>query len=555
MVRLLLIPAVLLALLSGVMYWSKAPAEEKADFTYINLGEVRTADPNHMSYNVDIRIGYALWEGLYALDPVTLNAIPGSAYPIEISDDKIVYTFHIRPEAKWSNGDDLVARDFIFGWKRMLETPGDYSYLLFYIKGAQEYSQTYDKDFKHADFSTVGIEQLTPKTLRVTLKQYVGPFPDICAMPAFFPQHEKSMAKFLDQAVLRETGGKLRYYDETFTRPPNLVTNGPYVLTNWEFKQRMRMTANPFYWDRAHVKSKIIDQVSANDLQWAYARYLDGGADWIPEFTGDIGKELFAQKLPQLHVFTGFGTYFFSFNCQPNLNDGRPNPLADVRVRQAFSRAVDKQVIVNTITRMGEIPCTTFVPVGAFTGYHSPAGLSRDIPAARKLLAEAGYPDGKGFPEIAIMFNTEFPAHASIAENISRQWLENLGVRVKLEGLELSHFSQRQLSKEYEICRSGWFGDYNDLSTFTDTYKPDSENNFSGWKDQQYVDLCNKADVERDPKLRLKYFEAAETRLLDQAPILPMYTYTNQYLIRDNVRGIPLNPRSMLVLKSVEVKR
>lgn len=555
MLRLLLIPVVLLALLSAAMFWSKPPAEEKADFTYINLGEIRTVDPNHMSYNVDIRIGYALWEGLYAVDPVTLNAIPGSAYPIDISPDKTVYTFHIRPEAKWSNGDDLVAQDFIFAWRRMLESPGEYSSLLFYIRGAQEYSQAYEKDFKHADFSTVGIESLDPKTLRVTLKQYVAPFPDICAMPAFFPLHEKSMEKFLDQRVLKETDGKLHFYDEAFTQPPNLVTNGPYVLTRWEFKKRMRMTANPYYWDRTHVKSTIVDQVSANDLQWAYAKYLDGGADFVPEFTGDIASELFARHLRDLHVFTGFGTYYYSFNCQPKLNDGRDNPFADVRVRQAFARSINRRVIVDTITRMGEIPCTTFVPVGAFTNYHSPPGLSYDVAAARKLLAEANYPDGKGFPAVTVLVNTEFPVHSSIAENVSRQWLENLGVHVKLEGVELSQFSARQVSREFEICRSGWFGDYNDLSTFTDVFKPDSENNFSGWKDETYVDLCNKADIERDPTLRLHYFEQAESRLLDQAALLPLYTYTNQYLIRDNVRGVPFNPRAMLVLKSVEVNR
>src|SRR5687768_9739723 len=181
---LMLIPVVLLLPLAGIVLFPGGRRERRADFTFINRGETKTLDLNRISWAQDIRTAYILWEGLYTIDPLnTLGAVPGCAEPIELSDDKTVYTFHIRPEAKWTNGDDLTANDFVFSWRRNLEEPGDYTYLLFYIKGAEPYSEAYAKDPRGADFKTVGIEALDPKTLRVTLKHPVPYFPDITAFP------------------------------------------------------------------------------------------------------------------------------------------------------------------------------------------------------------------------------------------------------------------------------------------------------------------------------------------------------------------------------------
>ncbi len=552
MLRLLLIPVAMLALLAGVMVWSGGATEKKADFSFINRGEITTLDPNRMSWMQDIRIGYGLWEGLYAPDPVTLDAIPGCAFPIDISADRTVYTFHIRPQAKWSNGDDLVANDFVFSWRRNLQEPGEYTYLLYYIRGAKEYQDAFAKDFHSADFSTVGIKALDAKTLQVTLIHPVAPFPDICTMPVCYPLNERSMEKFLDKETFEKTAHRVRQYDKEFTRPPYLVTNGAYRLAEWEFKRKMRLEANPHYWDLEHVRSKIIDQISADDIDWGYAMYDSGGVNWIAEFSGNTAAELFAKHSTQEHVFPAFGTYFYSFNCQPKLSDGRPNPFVDTRVRQAFNMVVDKKVIVDTITRLGEIPSSTYVPVGAFKDYHSPPGLPYDIAKAQQLMADAGYPGGRGFPNITLLFNNE-AMHGPIAENVRRQWLEKLGVDVKLEGIEIKMFRERLHNKDYAVARASWFGDYNDPSTFSDKYKSDSENNDSGWINPAYDELCKKADVEPDREKRLHYFEQAENILLNEAPILPMYTYVVCYLYRDNVKGIPLNPREMLNFKSVEV--
>ncbi|HXE52098.1 MAG TPA: ABC transporter substrate-binding protein, partial [Tepidisphaeraceae bacterium] len=268
MLRLLTIPVALLALLAGAMVWSSKGQGPPADFTFTQRGDNKTLDLGVMSWMQDMRIAYALWEGLYTPDPVTLLPIPGSADRIETNADKTVYTFHIRDNARWSNGEPLRAADFQFGWRRMLEQPAEYTYLHEYIKGAKDYEDAYarwkqdiaaGRKTPKPDYGMVGVEVLGEKTLRVTLAHPVPFFTSLCAFPCFFPQYEPCMRAF---AQWNDPDPKKRMYvasyDEAFTRPPNLVTNGPYRLADWSFKRRLRMIANDYYWDRAHVRSRIV---------------------------------------------------------------------------------------------------------------------------------------------------------------------------------------------------------------------------------------------------------------------------------------------------------
>src|SRR3954469_426211 len=349
---LMLIPVALLLLLAGVVLFPGGKRAGRADFTFINRGETKTLDLNRISWAQDIRTAYALWEGLYTIDPLhTLGTIPGCADPIDLSPDQTVYTFHIRPNAKWTNGDDLTAPDFVFSWRRMLEEPGDYTYLFFYIKGAEAYSNAYAKDPKSADFKTVGVEALDPKTLRVTLTNPVPYFPDSTAVPPAFPLQEKSMKKF------REAGAAGRVsYRQDFTRPPDLVTNGPFRLESWAFKQRLRFVKSDYYWDGEHVRSNTIDMVSCEEPMAQFLMFYNGSVDWVADITTgpEVAADLFLKKRTDLLTTgKGFGTYFYSINCLPKLPDGRPNPFADKRVRQALSMALDKRPIVENVTRLG----------------------------------------------------------------------------------------------------------------------------------------------------------------------------------------------------------
>ena len=545
MLRVTLILLVLVMLLLGAFTWSSTARQSRADFTFINRGEIGTLDPNRMSWVQDIRVGYALWEGLYSLDPQTLQAIPGVAEQIDINPEKTVYTFHLRPEARWSNGDVVTARDFVFAWRRMLEQPGDYTYLFHAIHGARAYQEGFAAykrgDSPEPDFATVGIEILGDRLLRVTLANPVTYFPDLCAFVPFWPLHQASMK---EAEVLKVS----------FTLPPHLVTNGPYRLASWTFREKLRLERNAYYWDAANVKSKSIDVLIGPDPMWAFLKYQSGAADWLTDATGSIGAELYQQKNPDLHVVSGFGTYMYKLNCLPTLPSGEVNPLADSRVRLALSLSIQRQGIVDMITRLGEPVAATFIPPGVFPGYRSPKGVGYDLDKARRLLADAGYPGGRGFPQVTIMFNSEFH-HGDVAQYIRRQWVEGLGINVSLEPLEIKTFREKLHRTAFSIARASWSGDYNDVSTFLDCYRTGSENNDTGWGDARYDRLLDAAAQEPDQDRRLRLFEQAETLLMEQQPIIPLYHYVNASMYRPNVKGLYPNPRSTVIFKPIEVTR
>jgi oligopeptide transport system substrate-binding protein len=555
MIRLLTIPVILAGLAAAALYWSNdASGQQRADFAFINRGDNKCLDPNGMSWMQDIRIAYALWEGLYTLDPKTLAPVLGCADSATTDPTHTIWTIHIRPEAKWCNGDPVTAGDFLFAWRRFLETPAEYTYLHDYIRGAKKYADDFadylaakDAGVKESppDFGAVGEKALDDHTLIVTLTDPVPFFPSLLAFPAFFPMHESSMRPVL------ETDGL--HYDLNFTRPPNLVTNGPYRLAQWSFKRRLRMVASDYYWNRAAVKSRVIDQIYADDPLAAYRIYDRGDADWI----SDVDPNLAARMLSDggradLHVFPAFGTYFYSLNCLPTLPGGQKNPLTDVRVRQALAMAIDRDPIIRNVGRLGQPPSFTYVPPNVFEGYTSPPGLPYDVSAAQKLLADAGYPNGRGFPPISILYNTE-GFHADIAQIVRRQWLTNLGIDMTLEGVEVKVFGADLHTQQYDIARAGWYGDYHDPTTFTDKYKSDSDENDSKWSNTEYDRLCAQAQREPDPARRMKLLSQAEKILLEEAPIIPLFTYVNAYLFRPGVQGVALAANGTVMFNAVQV--
>ena len=551
--RLTLIPLAVLLLLTAALVWSGGAREQRADFTFINRGETKTLDLNRVSWAQDIRTAYILWEGLYTIDPVrTLEPVLGCAGKVDLSDDKTVYTFHIRPEAKWTNGDDLVAGDFVFTWRRNLDEPGDYTYLLHYVRGAKEYEEAFAKDPKSADFKTVGVEALDAKTLRVTLKHPVPYFPDITAFPPLFPLHEKSMAPFrqVDPAT-----GRTSYHKE-FTRPPHLVTNGPFRLDAWAFKRRLRFVKSEYYWDRARVRSNTIDQVSCEEPMAQFLMFHNGSVDWVADIAvaPEVAADLKQKGAEELNVGKGFGTYFYSINCLPNLPDGRPNPFHDVRVRQALAMSIYKEPVVKNVTRLGEPVTDNYIPVGVFPGYESPPGLSYDPERARKLMAEAGYPNGQNWPRIRLLYNTG-AHHADVAQIVRAQWQKELKIDLELEGVEIKIFGERLHNKDYAIARASWIGDYMDPSTFTDKYLTGGGNNDSGWSSPDYDRLCAEAAVAKNTGERLKFLNRAEKILLDEVPIINVYHYVNADLRLPNVHGIKENPRNNVNFRDVYVAK
>src|SRR5688572_22846401 len=302
MLRLLSIPLALLVLLAAAMAWSGSATPPRAEFTFALTRDVLTLDPNQMSYGQDMRLAYGIWEPLYNYEPLTLKPIPGVARSCDVSDDKKIYTFHLRDNAKWSNGDPVTSADFVFAWRRMLESPGEYTYLHYYINGAKAYEEAY-QDFlanpdsrNKPDFATVGIKALDSHTLRVTLENPLTFFFELVAFSPFLPLHEPSMRPFAQ--VDEKTGNTT--YDGKFTRP-GVVGNGPYVLSGWDFKRSVRLTRSQTYWDKANVPTETIEQLCVEDALGQLLRYDSGEVDWLPEVSSEVAPEMLANKRKDLH--------------------------------------------------------------------------------------------------------------------------------------------------------------------------------------------------------------------------------------------------------------
>ncbi|HEX8525027.1 MAG TPA: peptide ABC transporter substrate-binding protein [Tepidisphaeraceae bacterium] len=548
--RLLVIPLALIVMLTGALAWSGGGASQRVDFRFINRGDIITLDPNQMSYVQDIRMAYAMWEGLYTYDSRTYMPVPGTASGCDISADKRVYTFHLRHEARWSNGDPVTAGDFVFAWKRMLDEPGDYTYLHYYIKGAEKYVED-AAAHRPVEFKTVGVEALDPHTLRVTLNDPVTFFLDLMAFSPFLPLHAKSMEPFKE---VDARTGKVTY-SQHFTRPPHVVCNGPFVLKKWDFKRRLVLEKNAHYWDMAHVKSDSMEMVVCDDRLSQLMMFDSGAVDWLAEVSSDVVPELLAKGNKDLKSFVGFGTCFLTLMVKPTYLDGTPNPLVDRRLRQALAMALDRNQIVRNITRCGEAPATRFIPPEIFQslGWRSTPGIDFDPHRAKQLLAEAGYPNGGRLPGVKYVFRSGIPLSRDLAESCARQWKQVLNLDIPLVQAEQQMIKQMLNKKDYALAASQWSGDYNDPSTFTDKYLSTSINNDAGWVNAEYDQLLKEATKEPDAQTRLRLLEKAERILNTEVPIIPIYHITSQYMYRDNLKGITPNPRLVTMFKDVEV--
>ncbi len=676
MKRILIIPLALVLMLIGAMAWSGGGVEKRADFAFINRGDIITLDLNQMSYMQDFRLTYAIREGLCDLSPETFRPIPAGAVSHDLSADKKVWTFHLRKESRWSNEAPVTARDYVFSWRRMLEEPGEYTYLYNYVKNAEAYSKSYSKG-EPIPFKEVGIEAVDDWTLRVTLTNPVPYLLELVAFPPFYPRHEGSMSEFVvftDTDVMDEfekyivagkdaaakkfkvTGGKVDWtgttepewleglaafaasdplagrpvtkvdaiverdedaaaadamdkltpkqklermvktgfvrhsYKKDYTLPPKMVTNGAFVLRRWDFKRRLRLDKSETYWDRANTKSDTIEMVVAENPQSQLLLYESGAVDWLADVVGEHAAELKAAGRTDLKVSPAFGTGFITLLCSPKLPallGGGNNPLADVRVRQALAMSVDKRSIVTNILRMGELPARTYLPPdgtlpdfewrpGPFeTGRKEPyrfeemqkllasdggpsgpgPGLPYDVARARQLLAEAGYPNGKGFPSLPILFNTNNTQRRDICQKLKQQWREALNINVEIQGVEGKIFSRRISQKEYAIGTVAWYGDYPDVSTFTDKYLSGSLQNDSNWVNPKFDELCAKAAVEPDERKRAQMLSEAEGMIDAEAPIIPVFHYVNIALVKDRAFGVTSNPRNITIFKTVGVKK
>jgi oligopeptide transport system substrate-binding protein len=489
--------------------------EPPADVTIINGAEPETLDPAILTGQPEMRIDIGLFEGMTRLDPWA-RPIPGLAESWEMSPDGLTYTFHLRTNLVWSTGESITADDVVYSWIRALSpaTASDYAGQLYYLTNAKAFNTG-----KIKDASLVGVHALDEYTVRVELNHPTAFFLDLCAFPTLYVVPRQTIEKYGDRWLM--------------ARP--LPSSGPYELVYWRLNDKVRLRKNPRYWDAAHTQSGIVDILPITLPSVALNLYLRGQADVVWD-KGLIPTELVdvLLKRPDFHRFDYLASYFVCFNVTRK-------PFDDPRVRQALALATDKELIVKKITRAGEQPASHLVPDGT-ANYTSPDGPGYDPARARALLAEAGYPGGKGFPRFEYMFNSA-PLDESIAVEMQQMWLKNLGIHMELRQLEWKVYLNAQAHLDFDVSRASWVGDYDDANTFLGMFTSNDGNNWTGWKNAHYDALIREANEQMDLQKREKLFQQAETILVrEEMPIVPLYFYAGvNYFDTNKIQGIYQN--------------
>lgn len=495
---------------------------------FCTMAEPQSLDPHVATGIPESRIINALYEGLTTLDQKTLKPRPGMAESWSVADDQVTWSFTLR-KASWSNGDPVTAQDFVDSWQRMLrlDPVSKYMEMLYIIKGAKPYAERATDDF-----STVGVVAKDSRTLQVTLISPTPYFLEVLAHYTFFPVHHAK--------------SRHRVNAEN-SRPGKLVGNGAFTLEAHRINDKIVVKKNPLYWDASSVRLSAVEFYPIDNLDTAYLMFRKGELDVVDDVPQSSLEKMIEDKEPTLHVHPYLGTYYYRFNVTKK-------PFDDVRVRKALCLAVSKRRITRKVTGAGELPATTMVPPG-MTGYDGPKGLAYDKVAARKLLAEAGYPEGKGFPEIELLYNTS-ENHKNIALEIAQQLKLNLGITVKLVNKEWKVYLDDLTKLNYTLSRAGWIGDYADPNTFLELMVTGNGNNRTGWSHSKYDGLIKQAFRTADPAERLKLLAQAETILIeDEVPVMPIYTYVSKKLLSPSVRGWIPNVRDVHPLKDISLTR
>lgn len=496
-------------ILFGACARSPHPGETGKKILHLGNGaEPKDLDPAIVTGMLEFHIITSMLEGLVTVDPRDISPIPAAADTWEISADQKTYTFHIRKNARWSNGDDVTAGDFVYSWTRLLtpSTASEYAYQAYYIKNGKAFNEG-----KLKDASQLGVAASDSKTLVVTLESPTPFFLSLLNHHSLYPVHRKTV----------ETYGK------DWTRPEHYVSNGPFKLKKWEMNAVIVVERNPLYWDSPTVS---LDEIHFHPIENDATEEQEFRAGKL-HVSYSIPLERIPYWRDQKDVYNQYpllGTYYYELNVTHGA-------LKDPRVRKALAMSIDREAIVEKVTRGGQIPAYAFTPPNT-AGFTPVASLRYDTQAARKLMAEAGYPDGKGFPKMDILYNTS-EGHRKIVEAIQQMWKINLGIEVGLFNQEWKVFLDTKRKLNYDIARAGWNGDYPDPNTFLDMYLTGGGNNNTGWSNKEYDALIKKASQTLSREERYRYFQRCEEILSEEVPIIPIYNYTRIYLKRPEVKG------------------
>lgn len=497
-----------------------------------NQVEPQDLDPQIITGVQEFRIVSALFEGLTILDPKDLHPLPGAAQSWTISDGGRTFTFKLRKNGRWSNGRPVIASDFVFSFKRILSPrlASEYSYMLFCMKNAEAFNQGAIKDF-----SEVGVRATDDTTLIISLTKPTPYFLSLISHNSWYPVNPKTILKF---GGIDERGTK-------WTRPENLVGNGSFMLHKWRLMTVIELKKNPLYWDRANVRLNGICFYPIDNIQTEERAFRTGQLHITTSLPLNKIEWYKVNNPTMLRLDPYLATYFYLINVN------RP-PFNDVRVRTAFSMAIDRESIVKNILKGGQTPAYCFTPPNT-GGYACEPQLRFDTAQARRLLAQSGFSEFRPFPHFSLLYNTS-ETHHTIAQAIQEMWKKHLGINATLKNQEWKVYLAATHAQDYDIARMGWSGDYNDPTSFLDMWITGGGNNRTGWSNPVYDTLIVTASRCLDQNQRFLLFQKAERLLLDELPIIPVYFNTNDFLVHPSVKGwypniLNYHPYSMVYLE------
>ncbi|MGD1817608.1 MAG: peptide ABC transporter substrate-binding protein [Pleomorphochaeta sp.] len=490
--------------------------DEGVKFVISNSAEPQSLDPAKVQGVPEHRILMALFEGLTSIDPKTADPVPGLAESWEANEDGTQYTFHLR-HATWSDGVPITAQDVVWSWLRELDPATAAPYAWFpcmFLKGAQEYN---DGTGTAAD---VGIRALDDYTFQMDL---IGPLPY-----AIGALEHYSFAVVPKHAIEK--------YGDQWTQPENFVGNGPFVLKERIPQSKIVCVPNPNYWDADTVKIDTLEYLASDDDNTNYNMYLDGQIDWLTNVPTD--KLSSASMRDDYKASPQLATYYYVFQTQKA-------PLDNVNLRKAISYAIDREALVEGVTKAGQIPAWGIVPpMAGYEALEFPEEITIDgttydnrEDAARAYLAKAGYPNGIGCPTLEILYNTS-EGHKQIAEFIQQELKNKLNVNVELVNKEWGTYLTDRNAGNFEISRAGWVGDYQDPNTFLDMFLPGSAMNGGKYANEDYALFVKEAATISDPVERLGVLRTAEDIMVNEdAAIMPLYYYVTLNMIDTSVWG------------------
>lgn len=483
-----------------------------------NSSEPGSLDPalaqgTHESWILD-----HIFEGLMKIDS-SLKVVPAMAKEYKVSDDNLTYTFILRDDIYWSNGDPVTAHDFEFAWKRALdpELAADYAYQLYYIKGGEAYNSG------EGSRDDVAVKALDDRTLEVTLEAPTPYFLELTAFYTLYPVNKKVVEANPDWAKNASTH----------------VSNGPFTLVEWEHDASIKIRKNENYYDAANIKIDGIDFDIIVDENTAWQKYVGGDYDFLTPLPQAVVAQMKAENNPELVIGAEVGTYYYNLN--PAVK-----PLNNVKVRKGLAMTLDRQTIVDKIAQGGQIAAEGVVPFGLpdesgkdfreSTGNLNPY----DVEEGKRLFFEGLAEEGMtvdDFKNIVLLYNTS-EAHKKIAQAAQEMWRVNLGIEIQLENVDFNVKLDREKAGDYHISRAGWIGDYMDPITFLELWWSKSSFNDVNYNNPEYDKLIEIAKTSADPKERFDAMKKAEIMLMEDMPVIPVYFYTQPYAQKPYLKGV-----------------